>query len=78
MWRSRESEDEESGNEDVEILSSVKENQSDQQENTCLIREDLASLVVENTSKETKNVKKRGKVYLLPYLVIHGNVIAQI
>ena len=60
--KDQESEDEESGNEDVEILSSVKEHQSDQQENTCLIREDLASLVVENTSKETKNVRKRGKV----------------
>ena len=45
---------------DIEILNSVKENQADHDENTCLIREDLESIIVENRSNETI-YKKKGK-----------------
>ena len=46
--------------ENVEILNSVKEHQANHEENTCLIREDLESIIVENQTKETIH-KKKGK-----------------
>lgn len=46
--------------EDVEMLNSVKEFQAEREENTCLIREDLEAIIVENKSKKTIN-KKKGK-----------------
>ena len=46
--------------EDVEILNSVKTFQADRDENTCLVREDLEAIVVENKSKKTIQ-KKKGK-----------------
>ena len=45
---------------DIEILNSVKENQADHDENTCLIREDLESILLENQSNKTI-YKKKGK-----------------
>ena len=57
-----EKDDENSDNEkeDIEILNSVKEHQADHEENTCLIREDLESIIVENQTNETI-YKKKGK-----------------
>ena len=46
--------------ENVEILNSVKEHQASHEENTCLIREDLESIIVENQTKKTIH-KKKGK-----------------
>ena len=45
---------------EVEILNSVKEHQADHEENTCLIREDLESIIVENQTEKTIH-KKKGK-----------------
>ena len=47
---------------DIEILNSVKENQADHEENTCLIREDLESIIVENQTKKTIYKKKGNDV----------------
>ena len=46
--------------ENVEMLNSVKTFQADRDENTCLIREDLEAIVVENKSKKSIQ-KKKGK-----------------
>ena len=54
------SDTEKSDSEQAEILNSVKENQADHDENTCLIREDLESILVENQSNKTI-YKKKGK-----------------
>ena len=43
---------------DVEMLNSVKKFQADHDENTCLIREDLESIIVENKTEKTINKKK--------------------
>ena len=52
---------------DIEILNSVKEHQADHEENTCLIREDLESIIVENQTKNTIYKKKgNGVISIAP------------
>ena len=46
--------------EDIEMLNSVKKFQAEREENTCLIREDLEAIIVENKTKNTI-LKKKGK-----------------
>ena len=46
--------------EEIEMLNSVKKFQAERDENTCLIREDLEAIVVENKSKKSIQ-KKKGK-----------------
>ena len=45
---------------DVDMLNSVKKFQADREENTCLVREDLEAIIVENQTEKTIH-KKRGK-----------------
>ena len=46
--------------EDVQILNSVKKFQADHHENTCLIRDDLESIMVENKTEKYIH-RKKGK-----------------
>ena len=43
---------------DVDMLNSVKQFQADRDENTCLVREDLESIIVENKTNKTIHIKK--------------------
>ena len=49
------------------MLNSVKKYQADREENTCLIREDLEAIVVENQTEKTIHKKKeKGVITIAP------------